>query len=115
MHKWHEKYIISSCARVPPKPGVYLIGHVRKINGLERSRNYIYIGETNNLKRRLQEHSPIKEPKDELRDYIKKHLGDIKCWYCTLPKAKAKEEQDFLIKELSPRFNIQLNTQRKKP
>ena len=106
--KWHEKRMSTSCALVPKKPGLYVIGQVKYCRGLEKSRKFLYVGQTKNLWRRIREHGPVEEQKKDLRDHIQKNLENIKCWWCIIPKHGLTEGEDFLIEKLNPKFNIRI-------
>ena len=83
-----------------------MIGHSDRLHGFEVSRTYVYVGETNNLQRRLNEHLPANEKNPGLREYMGKHYGDAVCWYVRVAAAETKAVQDDLIRRLRPRFNI---------
>lgn len=112
--KWHEKSMATSCAHVPRKPGVYVIGRVKQYEGLEESREYVYIGESGNLRERLRQHGPQQEPKEGFRRYIQENLNSLKCWYRVFPKDQIKPEQNSLIKKFKPLFNVQHNPIRRR-
>ena len=75
------------------------------MHDLEISRTYVYVGETTNLQRRLNEHLPANEKNPGLRKYIGSNYDDAICWYARATAAETKEIQDDLILRLRPRFN----------
>ena len=111
--KWHEKRMSTSCSLVPKKAGLYVIGQVKYRYGLEKSRKFLYVGQSNNLWRRLKEHGPVEEQKKDLREHIQKNLENIKCWWCVMPKNSLNEGEDLLIEVLDPKYNILKKTKRR--
>ena len=113
--KWKQKYRSASLALVPKKPGLYAYGKTDKVFGLEKKRNIVYVGLTDDLYRRLSEHAPSKEENSELRKYLHEEKNVI-CWYCILENLSKKEIRDIerlMIQKLKPRFCTQHN--RKQP
>ena len=108
MH-WRCKAAATSLSRVPPTPGIYAYGHdAKKLHGLEAGRVYVYIGESDNLKRRLEQHLPAKEQKLELRKYLRENLPIVKCWYCPMdgvPASLRRKMERELIQFFDPEFN----------
>ena len=86
-------------------PGVYVIGHVDTLHGLDVVREYVYVGETMNLQRRLNEHLPETEQNSKLRDYIRRNFVRAMCWYAPIRTGKTKAIEDDLIRKLQPCFN----------
>ena len=104
MH-WREKRLSASSVIVPDLPGVYAIGHREMYNKLELRREYVYVGETNNLKRRLGEHLPPTEQNPKLKAYLRKHYETLICWYVPTEADQTRKIQDELIRIIRPRFN----------
>ena len=44
-------------------------------------RAYVYVGETKNLQRRLDEHLPDTEQNPKLRDFLRNNYTTVACWY----------------------------------
>lgn len=103
--RWRFKFLSASNSGVPRVPGVYAIGHIDSYYGLELSRVYVYVGETNNLHRRLGEHLPDTEKNPDLRDYLRLNYAAALCWYAPIQAAAIKTIQDDLIRKLKPPFN----------
>ena len=104
--RWRSKYLSASNSGVPQVPGVYAIGHIDAYYGLELNRVYVYVGETNNLQRRLCEHLPDTEQNTDLRKYLRHRYATARCWYAPIPGSDIKTIQDDLIRKLRPSFNI---------
>lgn len=104
--RWRFKHLSSSNSDVPTTPGVYVIGHCRTLHGLELERKYVYVGETKNLRRRLNEHLPDTEQNIKLRDYIRKNFARAMCWYTPIQSGKTKGIENDLIRELQSCFNV---------
>lgn len=103
--RWRFKHLSESNSGVPTSPGVYAIGHYDSLHGLELKRVYVYVGETKNLQRRLDEHLPDTEQNPALRDYLRKNYAAAACWYLPAEANRVRAVQDDLIRELQPQFN----------
>ena len=103
---WRSKRVSSSNSTVPAAAGVYVIGHSDTLHDLEISRTYVYVGETKNLQRRLNEHLPANEQNPALREYIGDNYDGAICWFARVHAEETKDVQDELILRLRPRFNI---------
>lgn len=69
---------------------------------------YVYIGESDNLKRRLEQHLPANEQKPELRKYLRENPATVKCWYCPMDDASTSSRRKIeaeLIRFFAPKFN----------
>ena len=110
--RWRMKHVSSSISNVPTCPGLYAIGYDETFHDLEVRRVYVYIGETANLRRRLEEHSPVNEQNPGLRDFLRQHIGTAKCWYAAVEgdKGELRRLEQALIRKFRPRFNRQGNT-----
>ena len=105
--KWRSKFVSSSNSHVPAQPGLYAIGHNQTCRGLEIGRVYVYVGRTDNLRRRLEEHSPDNEENPGLRNYLCRHIGQARCWYAVTDKSELTKGERELILKLQPEFNRQ--------
>ena len=103
--RWRSKRVASSNSAVPTSAGVYVIGRSHTFHDLEISRTYVYVGETTDLQRRLNDHLPGKEKNPGLREYIDHNYDDAICWYARVDAAKRKAVEADLISRLHPRFN----------
>lgn len=103
--RWRFKHLSSSNSNVPSSPGVYAIGHTNSFHGLELERIYVYVGESQNLRRRLNEHLPDTERNPELQKYLKRNYSVVNLWYAPTDSKEVKRIQDELIFELKPQFN----------
>lgn len=65
---WLSKRVSSSNSGVPTVAGVYVIGHRDTLHDFEVSRTCVYVGETKDLQRRLNEHLPANETNPGLRE-----------------------------------------------
>ena len=104
--RWRMKHVSSSNTNVPARPGLYAIGHDEACLGLEVGRVYVYIGMTENLRRRLEEHTPLNEQKSGLKKYLRTMGAEAKCWYAVADTGELKESERVLIRKFRPRFNI---------
>ena len=73
---------------------------------MELKRTYVYIGKTQNLRRRLSEHTHLTETHPFLADYLRRHRHSAKIWYTVDIDSKAVDGlEKKLIRELKPEFN----------
>lgn len=109
--KWRQKYLSTTMSGVPDKPGLYAYGKVRAICDLEKSRSIVYVGQTDNLQRRLRQHLPRAEENRLLREYLRNEKNII-CWYCPLDHTKRErlELERQMIERFKPKFNSQHNS-----
>ena len=103
--RWRYKQVSESNSSVPASPGVYAIGYNRSLHGLELKRVYVYVGETLDLQRRLDEHLPETEENPGLRAWLRKNYVAAACWFTPTEASLRKAVQDDLIRKLQPRFN----------
>lgn len=110
MMHWRSKAVTTSLSKVPSTPGLYAYGHETKsLHGLAGGRLYVYIGESDNLKRRLEQHLPANEQNPRLQQYLRENRSIAKCWYCAMsdiPGSERKRLEEELIKFFAPQFNI---------
>ena len=103
--RWREKYVASSNTGIPNSPGVYAIGYRETLHGLDLNRIYVYVGESKDLYRRLDEHLPETEQNSELRTYLRHNYTSLVCWYLPTTASQRKKIQDDLIRTIQPQFN----------
>lgn len=111
--KWRCKHLRTTMARVPKSPGLYAYGTIEEVHGLEKSRKIIYVGQTDDLYRRLSEHSADREKNPQLRHYLQHTKDDVLCWYCPIdfPKKKRLEIEQEMIEYMAPSMNDKHNPQ----
>ena len=105
--RWRMKHLSSSNFHLPALPGLYAIGHEEEVYGLVIFRSYVYVGQTVNLRRRMNEHVPENEMNEPLRKYLRDNFAHAKCWY-TIDVDAERERIRFeraLIGKLSLQFN----------
>ena len=90
---------------VPTAPGDYVIGRNDTLHDLEISRTYVYVAESKDLQRRLDEHQPGNEKNPGLQEYMANNYDDATCWFSRVDAAETRAVQDDLIFRLRPRFN----------
>ena len=113
---WNSKLLRTSLSHVPSVPGLYVIGRQKLFHNFEVKRKYVYIGQTSNLKTRLELHKPNTEQNIKLRKYLQKFQDEIRCWYCPLikiPKAQRLKLEQELINHFKPKFNTHGNPRSK--
>lgn len=106
MRGWNLKRFATSSARVPAAPGVYVLSELRTFEGLPTSLRHIYVGKSQNLRRRLDQHTMQTEVHRELREFMERCHDDLWIWYTTdLSSRGLSELEVIMIQDLSPRFN----------
>ena len=103
--RWRMKHVSSSNTNVPACPGLYAIGHDETCLGLEVGRVYVYVGQTDNLRRRLEQHSPVTEKKPGLRKYLQDNVSKAKYWYAIADEKNLRGMELRLIRRFAPKFN----------
>ena len=69
-HRWRRAFSLEAAqAQAPRLSGVYAIARAQSIANLPVSLEWVYIGRSLNLRRRLDEHGPILEQHEEFRDW----------------------------------------------
>jgi predicted GIY-YIG superfamily endonuclease len=83
-----------------------VLGHIQFLEGLEVSREYIYAGRTDNMRRRLSEHTHLTEKNAPLQKYLRTTKREIHVWYSTdFPLDEIPRVEKTLIRDLNPKFN----------
>ena len=107
---WNLKRFTTSSTRVPPAPGVYVLSKLDTAEGLPVSWKHVYVGKSENLRRRLDQHTLQTEVHEELREYMGDHHHALWIWYTTnLLSRSLRDLEIALIKHLRPEFNRQHN------
>ena len=103
--KWESIKMSSALAeRVPADSGVYAISEVNRIHGMPFISGVIYVGKSNNLKRRFKEHNdPWREHNEVLND--KTMSGELEFWFLKISIKKMDTLEKQLINEMSPLTN----------
>lgn len=106
---WRRMPSITAAAReAPSSPGVYIFSETKKIASFPFENTWLYIGQSNNLKRRMKEHGPSIEAYFELRDWVVRHLDSIEVWMCsTKTVEKARSLEKHLLQRVDTVFNRQ--------
>ena len=103
--RWRHKHLSESNSGIPASPGVYVIGHRNSLHEFEFERVFVYVGESKNLRRRLDEHLPDTEQNPGLKAYMRRSYTTAVCWYAPVEASQLRTVQDDLIRKLQPRFN----------
>ncbi|BAN34911.1 hypothetical protein SCD_n01075 [Sulfuricella denitrificans skB26] len=87
------------------RSGVYLIGKVYKIGQVPVLYDWVYVGRSDRLGRRLREHQLIREENPGLKEWLRKNQGGIEVWFAATASTESIGLEKRLIKELLPEFN----------
>lgn len=103
---WILKRLGTSVIGVPESSGVYVLTRLDTFAGLPVHLDHIYVGRSDNLQRRLTQHTPQTETHLELRDFLVSHQSSLWVWYTTdLGPESARDLEVALIRHLRPRYN----------
>lgn len=100
--KW-AKYGPGLDCVVPTSPGIYALASVRRVHGLPTEMEYIYIGKSNNLRRRWTEHLDIREPNPGLHGLGGRYTYEF--WWIVMPVDQLSRVEAELIAEIKPPAN----------
>ncbi len=87
----------------PTSSGLYAIAQVRRYGGLIEDFEYLYIGRSNNLRRRWREHVDLAEPNPGLLGLDGSTGHEF--WWTTLPLDRLAETEAELIGHFRPPHN----------
>lgn len=90
---------------VPTCSGIYVIKQVERVMGLPVSHEIIYVGKSNNLRRRFKEHcNPRSEHNNVLLNASWKNI--LEFWFAKIEVENLDEIERKLINNLEPITNI---------
>ena len=101
---WLRLPTLYATAAASKLPAVYAIGVWRRAFGLPHHVEWVYVGVTGNLQRRLGEHHPARETNPGLQAWLLGEL-DAELWYAHLDRRAARRVEAHLIQQLRPKFN----------
>ena len=94
---------------LPTYSGIYAYAEISRVNGLPVSCNWIYIGQSLNIRRRIsQGHDYRYETNHELRDWLKRPKKDVELWFCHVQPEDLDTVELQLVSEINPTYNKQL-------
>jgi hypothetical protein len=103
---WNEARSIRAAAlRAGNSPGVYLIGGLHETAGIPMFYEWIYVGRTNRLGRRLIEHLPANESNPQLRTWLRTEKGILVVRFAVIPEDESIRVEKDLIRSLAPKHN----------
>ena len=105
-NQWrHRSNLRSAALLAPARPGVYVIGKIRLMLGLPLGYEWAYVGRSDNLQRRLNEHFPQREEIPSLREWMLSKRGQIDIWIMPSTKNESRDLERQLIRSLEPVHN----------
>ena len=105
---WNLKRFSTSSTRVPASAGIYVLSQLHTVEGLPTSWRHVYVGKSENLRRRLDQHTMHTEVHSKLRDFMETHHRALWIWYTTnLLSYTLTNLEIALIRSLRPPFNRQ--------
>ena len=103
---WEVKLLSTTTIQVPNRRGIYVIGHKQCVLGLTLENVYVYVGKSENLQRRSNEHFHLTEKNPGLADYLRKNRGSVYFWFTTdVPDDDLDGLERTLIQQLKPIYN----------
>ena len=113
---WQLKRFVTSTTQVPPIPGIYVLSELHTAEGLPITWNHVYVGESKNLRQRLDQHTMRTEVRPELHRFMEAHHNSLWVWYTTDVEANAVSDLErVLIGQLRPTFNRHHNPDKPTP
>ncbi|SFP61532.1 hypothetical protein SAMN05660464_3698 [Geodermatophilus dictyosporus] len=97
---------------MPASSGIYVIAKVSKIHGLPMTCEWLYAGQSNNLRRRYVEHNHWSEPNPGL-DALR-YQESCEFWWTAAPLEELDEIEADLIDALKPAANRRAGNRRRK-
>lgn len=90
---------------IPKESGVYAIVRLRRIMGLPTQLEVLYVGKSNNLRRRFAEHAnPWREHNEVLNSITDRDNWEF--WYLGLPQKELNTAERDLIRASNPITNF---------
>lgn len=103
---WTETRSLRQAAlRAGDLPGVYLIGGLDEIAGVPRAYDWVYVGRSKSLGRRLAEHLPAHELNPPLREWLQLVGAGLVVRFAVLPELETKRVEKELVRSLAPKHN----------
>lgn len=111
---WNQTRSLEGAAiRAGRAPGIYLIGSISERLGIPMSYEWVYVGRSNRLSRRLIEHLPENEVNPFLLNWIKNIGEDLVVRFAVVPDDETVEVEKTLVRALAPQHNrIMFNTEK---
>ena len=89
--------------------GIYVIGVKDEIEGLPTKFEWVYVGQSKNLGRRLKEHLPQNEKNYQLRNWLIKNINKLVVMFTFLSEDELDEKEKYYIESLNPVHNTIYN------
>jgi excinuclease UvrABC nuclease subunit len=94
----------AALARVPARPGLYMIAAATRAAGVPLSVDPIYVGRSKNLQRRLGEHAnPWREHNRQVGAALLQK--ELEFWYSEVPEEQLNQLEVQLINVINPHAN----------
>jgi hypothetical protein len=94
-----------SLTSVPEAAGVYAFAKVATTLTLPVTLEWVYVGESKNLRARLSNHRALQEANELLASWLRVNKSGVEVWYAVTDVSKRKQVERTLIQELAPVFN----------
>ena len=89
---------------IPDEPGLYVIKSVERFLGLPVKHEVVYVGKSENLRRRYREHSNFTTEHNP--NLLQRRMSEpLEFWYSLAPKKKISALEKDLISALNPKAN----------
>ena len=103
---WTEARSLRGAAmRAGGVPGVYLIGARSETFGIPTSYDWVYVGRSNSLGRRLMEHFPSNESNPFLRSWMKDVGVGLVVRFAVISQSETIRTERALVRALAPKHN----------
>lgn len=119
---WEKTLKVKSCLKwkavsgghgknsnIPTHSGIYAYAEVKRHCGLVISTQWVYIGQSRNLKQRIsQGHDSRYEKNEELRSWLKRNYENVELWFAHVDEDRLDEIERHLVGTINPLFNKKL-------
>lgn len=104
-YKWsHAPFTAAAVNGVPAVSGVYVIAEINRVLGLPVSVLPYYIGQSDNLRRRLLQHCDLRQSHNQ-DVYLLSDKPYIEFWWTTCSRSDLDLIERHLIRNLQPSMN----------
>lgn len=104
--RWRLRRLGSIGLGAPALPGIYVLGRAMRFEGLTIKHEFVYAGKTDNLLRRLSQHTRWTERNPGLADWLRSVKGEAWIWYTVVENVDELDELErAVIREILPVYN----------
>ena len=91
-------------SKIPETSGVYIVAGAVRVRGFPREMTPLYVGQTNNLRRRFLDHVDVRRSHN-LSVLLQSFKGSTEFWWASCEARDLIALERDLIRELKPEYN----------